>query len=200
MPLVQSRSAPCLSRRHSRLRTGGLSSSASRASCALLSSRNQLPSSFDRPGWPSFRMMNRLSLSRLPNVVKSRGSRSLMLSRPSHRSKSPLRLGLRSGSSGPKARRGRPLFQSSLSLRRLVKVPSFPSRLSRSPDSRSLKNLSRKLKRSFLDSSESCILDGRSVASIEPLPAMRDAEAKAVRGGPRIMSSVRIVPVSQRFF
>lgn len=64
------------------------------------------------------------------------------------------------------------------------------SRLSKSlsPASLSLKILSRKLKRSFLGSSGSSGLDDRSVASIEPLLAMRD-EAKAVLGGPRTISS-----------
>ena len=88
-------------------------------------------------------------------------------------------------------RRGRPLFQSSRSKRRPLKVVDLPSRRSksRSPTSLSLKNLSRKLNRSFLGSSESGCLDGRSVESMEPLVAMREAEAKAVFGGPRTMSS-----------
>lgn len=155
----------------------------------MFSSRNQLPSCLARPGVPSFRGKNRASLSLTPRSLL--GSR---WSRFSHRSNSPLRLGFRSCSSGPKVRRGRPLFQSSLSPRRLLllNVPNFPSRRSESlsPNSRSLKNFSRKLNRSFFESSWSLGLDDRSVASIDPLPGIRDAEAKAVFGGPRMMSSM----------
>jgi hypothetical protein len=54
-----------------------------------------------------------------------------------------------------------------------------------------LKNLSRRLKLLFLGSSDSPCLKGRSVASIDPLPGMREAEAKAVLGGPSMISSAQ---------
>lgn len=65
------------------------------------------------------------------------------------------------------------------------------SRLSKSlsPASLSLKNFSLKLYRSVLASSESLILEGRSVESVAGFPNIREAEAKDVLGGPRTMFS-----------